>query len=38
MTHVLLLLVVELYLHCWPSIGFGNNFERPYKATDMNSL
>ena len=36
MTHVLLLLVVELYLHSWPPIGLGDNFEWPYRGTDVN--
>lgn len=31
MTHILLLLAVELYLDRWPPIGFGDNLERPNK-------
>jgi len=33
MTHILLLLAVELYLDGWPPIGFGDNLERPNKDT-----
>ena len=36
MTHVLLLLAVELYLDSWSPISFGDNLERPneeYKKT-----
>jgi hypothetical protein len=29
MTHVLLLLAVELYLDGWSPISFGDNLERP---------
>ena len=41
MTHILLLLAVELYLDGWPPISFGDNLERPneeYKTKGMKGI
>src|SRR6266404_4845016 len=36
MTHILLLLVIEFNLHCWPSVSLWNNFEWPNRHKHPN--